>query len=143
MKELVRSDVRAYARLAARLAVAGADREALLQDNGLDDEAWDEIEQSWLEQLSQAEEEQSEGVPVLLTAYADAFAAAQAELSGSILSFERYLEITRAMSTERDMLQLLERFGVDLATYLSSHRHWAARLATDPELADQLKRAMR
>lgn len=142
---LIHLDVGAYARLAAQLAAAGAQREELLRAHGLDEDGWDAIEGVWLERLSQAENEQgqTDGVPQLLADYAAAFTAAQTELAGVVLPFERYVEITRAMSRGRDMAQLLDRFGVDLATYLHSHRHWTAKMATDADLAEQLQRAMR
>ncbi|HZO13207.1 MAG TPA: hypothetical protein VFB62_08105 [Polyangiaceae bacterium] len=136
-------DVRAYARLAAQLATADTHRDELLAAHGLDDDGWDALEEEWMERLSEAEEgANGDGVPELLTAYAEAFAAAHAELA-VLLPFERYLEITRALSRGRDLTQLPERFGVDLATYLSSHRHWTARMATDQELSEQLRRALR
>ena len=137
-------DVRAYARLAAQLAAAGTHRDELLATHGLDDDSWDVLEQEWMERLSQAEEDlNGDAVPELLTAYAEAFTAAQSELAGVVLPFDRYLEITRTLSRGRDLTQLPERFGVDLATYLSSHRHWTALMATDQELAEQLRRALR
>jgi hypothetical protein len=142
---LIHLDVGAYARLSAQLAAAGSERDALLASHGLDEDGWDAIEQVWLERFSQAEDVhgQGDGVPQLLAAYAEAFTAAQTELAGVVLTFERYVEITRAMSRGRDMAQLLDRFGIDLATYLHSHRHWTVKMASDRDLAEQLQRAMR
>jgi hypothetical protein len=145
MSELVVSlDLESYARLAAALVAPGVDRDAVLASHGLDEDSWEAIEQDWLERLSEADDAAGDGeVPPLVAAYAEAFARAQAEQAGEVLTFERYLEITRALSRGRDMAQLLDRFGIDLPTYLHSHRIWTVRMASDRELAERLRRAMR
>lgn len=138
-------DVVAYARLSVALAQPDADREAILADHGLDEDGWQRIDDAWTERLAQADEAHGDrdGVPPLVLAHANAFAAAQRERAGALLTFDRYVEITRALQRGRDIAAVLERFSIDLATYLNTHQHFTLALATDPELAAAFRRGMR
>jgi hypothetical protein len=138
-------DVVAYARLSATLAQPDVNREALLAEHGLDEDGWQAIEDAWMERLARAENAHGDrdGVPPLVLAHANAFATAQRELAGDLLAFERYVEITRALQRGRDIAAVLERFSIDLATYLNSHQHWTLKLATDPGLAEAFQRGIR
>ena len=138
-------DVVAYAKLAAALSRPDADREALLAEHGLDEESWQLVEDVWSERFTRAEEahDDQDGVPPLVLAHANAFAAAQREQAGALLAFDRYVEVTRALQRGHDIATVLERFAIDLATYLASHQHWTVKLATDPALAQAFRRGMR
>jgi hypothetical protein len=134
------TDIEAFARLAAALANA-ADREALLAEHGLDEERWESVESAWYERLAAAEEGQrdEDGPPPILVAWAEAWARAHHE-RGTVLPFERYVEISKALAHGRDVAGMLARFGIDLAVYLASHQHWAQQMARDPALAHRFRR---
>ena len=138
-------DVVAYARLACALSHPEADREALLAEHGLDEEGFQRVEEAWSDRLTAAEEAHGDrdGIPPLVLAHAKAFAAAQREQAGALLSFERYVEITRALQRGRDIATVLDRFSTDLATYLTSHHHFTLELARDPDLAAAFRRRIR
>jgi hypothetical protein len=138
-----RSDLDAYAALVVALAARGVDRDAVLAAAGLDEDLWEDIEESWLERLAAAEEAQGEapGPPALVAAHANALARAERARSGdAILPFERWLAITRAFAEEREVARVLERHGVDLSAYLRAHAHWTTELATSPAAAAKLRR---
>lgn len=138
-------DLAAFTRLAAALAEPDADRRALLAEHDLDEAGYDALDAAWAEALARAEDAHGdrEGVPPLVLAHAQGFAAAQRALAGELLSFERYLEITRALRRGRDIATVLERFSVSLSTYLQSHQEWTIKLAGDAELAEAFRRAIR
>jgi len=138
-----RRDVSAYAALAAALAAPGADRAALLSEHGLDEEAWDALDDAWQSRLSEAQGDDDLGVPALLTAYAEAFSRAQRERSPALLSFERFLEAAREMKRGSDMATLLKRLDISLEAYLRAQAHWTAKMLEDDELAARFQRAMR
>jgi hypothetical protein len=117
----------------------------VLAAHALDEDAFQALEDRWLARLSEAEDAHGDrdGVPPLVLAHAEAFARAQRQQAGELLPFERYLEITRALQRGRDVATVLERFSLDLATYLNSHQHWTAALATDAALAEAFRRGLR
>lgn len=139
----LRSDVEAYAALAAALASPGTDRAALLASRGLDEETWNALDDAWQTRLSEAQDEDELGVPALLSAYAEAFSRAQRERSPALLSFERFLEASREMKRGTDMASILKRLDVTLEDYLRSQAHWTATMIGDAELAARFQRAMR
>ncbi|MEZ4446733.1 MAG: hypothetical protein R3B72_47080 [Polyangiaceae bacterium] len=138
------ADVKAYAALAAALAHA-ADRGAVLDEHGLDEDGWEALEERWSERLAADEESfgDRDGVPPLLVAYAEAFAEASRRAdASSLLGFEAYVAITRELARGREVDRVLKAHQVPLYLYLESHHHWTLRLATDTELAARFRDLM-
>jgi len=135
-------DVVAYATLAARLAQAGEDREAVLAAHGLDEESWEAIDDAWQERLAEDEDEDQNGVPVLVAAYAEAFAAAQRGGAKEELPFERYVEVASAMKRGGDLANVLGRFRISLPDFLRAHQHWTAQMLEDEELARRFRKSI-
>ncbi|MEQ9317993.1 MAG: hypothetical protein RIF41_02500 [Polyangiaceae bacterium] len=135
-------DVARYAELAVALAVA-EDRDAVLEEHGLDEEAFTRLEDRWLAELSKAEDEAGDGVPPLLQRFAEAVSAAQLRhASDDVMPLERYALITRAISRGHEVAQVLERHGLSLADYLRSHQHWTMKMIGEPSLAARFTRLM-
>lgn len=138
-------DVTAYARCAAQLSVAGAqERERLLAARGLDEDAWEAIDEAWSERFSAAEDEAGDGAPQLLVAFADAFARAQREVAADepLLSFDAFVSATRELASGRAPETALTRLGISLGTYLKTQQSWTRRFIEDPELAARFVRAL-
>lgn len=136
-------DIEAYAALAASLADPAADRAALLAAHGLDEDAWDALDDTWQARLSAADEADTDGVPPLVAAYAEAFARAQRERAQSALSFERFIEVARAMQRGTDLATVLRRLDVSLLDFLSAQRRFTEAMLADEALAERFRRAMR
>jgi hypothetical protein len=136
-------DVELYAALSTRLAHPEADRGAILAQNGLDEAAWETVDQLWQTRLSEAIDAygEEEGVPPLVAAFSAAFARAQATGAPEVLPFPRFVEATRAlMRGEADPNATLKRFGVSLAEYLRAQQHWTRAMAEDPQLLERFQR---
>lgn len=137
-------DVHAYASLGAALADPSEAREALLATHGLDEAGWDAIEEAWQGRFDAADEAHgdAEGIPPLLTTYAEAFARAQATRGGAGMPFEGFVDVARAFARGDDAQGLLRRFGTTLEDYLAAQRDWTARMLEDAELAGRFEKAM-
>jgi hypothetical protein len=137
-------DVAAYAALAAALSDPTADRAALLAAHGLDEDTWDALDEAWQEQLSEADagDDENEGVPALVAAYAEAFARAHTAGAQGDLPFERFLEAARAMRRGVDMATVLKRLDLTLEGFLTAERRWTRAMLEDEGLAARFRRAM-
>lgn len=128
-------EVEAYARLRARLADPETDRDALLAEHGFDEDSWDRVDERWQAALSEAlDRSQDDEVPPLVLRYANAFAQAQADAPGELLSLERFARATRAVRGARDPRLALGKLGVTLGTFLKASQHWTPRMGKDPAL---------
>jgi hypothetical protein len=152
-------DLAVYAALAAELADATADRAAALARHGLDEDGWEAIDDAWQARLSAcADDDDGDGVPALVLAHAEAFGRAHRARAGEglgvtlgaggvvvggVLSFERFLELARAMKRGTDLAMLLRRMGVRLEDYLAAQAHWTARMLEDEALAERFRQALR
>ena len=136
--------VEAYAALLAALADPVADRAVVLSAHGLDEDSWEAIDAEWQRRLSAAADAttEDEPAPPLVVAFAEAFAKAQRAGARTVLSFERYLEVTRVMGRGGAVGEEMKRLQVTLAEYLRAHEHWMRQMAADPALADRFSRAM-
>jgi hypothetical protein len=136
--------VEAYAAILAALADPNADRAAVLAAHGLDEGAWEAIDAQWQRRLSAAADgaDDEQPAPPLLVAFAEAFAGAQRAAVETLLSFERYVELTRVMSRGGAIGDELTRLRVTLPEYLRAHEHWMRRMADDPALAERFTRAV-
>jgi hypothetical protein len=127
-------DVRAYARLMAELAVAGAGgRGSLLARNGLDEEAWSRIDLHWQSALSDALAPFEDEVPPILSEYSAAYEARQRELATPV-SLERFAEVTRLFQANGDLQAALSRVEVKMSDYVQASAHWSKAMIEDPEL---------
>ena len=132
--------VEAYATLLASLADPEADRAAVLAAYGLDEASWEPTDAAWQARLSAAAEAidgEEPTAPPLLVAFAEAFAAAQRAQAQELLSFERYVELTRVVTRGGPIGEELKRRRVTLPEYLRAHEHWMRRMAEDPALAER------
>lgn len=129
-------DLRAYAALAATLATADPPRAAILRAHGLDEAGWEELDRCHQDRLSRAMDEEHEGVPPLVAAYAEAFAAARARhtVAAGVISIERFGDATREIRRSGDPTAALGRLGISLDDFLRGSEHWTQRMMTDPDL---------
>ncbi|MEZ4300519.1 MAG: hypothetical protein R3B70_36590 [Polyangiaceae bacterium] len=145
-RSVLTTDVRAYAVLSVRLAEPEADREALLAEHGLDEDAWDELDDAWQARLSDALEAagDSDSVPLLIKEHADAFAEAQAARvrPGPPLSIDRFIEVTLEIQRGQDIRHVLPRNKTTLHDYLRAQQHWLKQMMDDPELFARFQRAV-
>lgn len=130
-----------YAELAAALAEPSADRAAVLAARELDEEGWSALDRLFQDRLSRAMDDDGDGVPPLIAAYAAAFARARAAQAGDaeVISLERYADATREIQRRGDPLPALARVGVTLEQFLRANEHWTRRLLADPELARRFR----
>jgi hypothetical protein len=139
----LRNDLEAYATLAAELADPRVDRRAVLLARGLDEDAWEALDDAWQARLEAADAADDDGVPPLIAAHAEAFARAQRARVGEILPFERFVAAARELRRGGDLASTLRRLELTLDTYLAAQGHWTARLLEDEELSDRFDRAMK
>ena len=137
------SDVASYARFRARLASAGDGRGALLAAQGLDEAAWDRLDDVWQQRLSDALDEDGDDLPPLVQRFAQAFAEAQRDGPEASLSLELFARCTKALQGAKDPKQALSKLGVTFAAYMKANQHWAPQLARDRGLADAFQQWMR
>ncbi len=136
-------DVTAYGALAAVLADPECPREQVLAAHGLDEATWAEIDDRWQARLSAAMDEECDGIPPLVAAHADAFAAAQRATAVQALPLERFAEATREIQRRGDPTAALARLGIPLAAYLQANAYWTRRVVEDRALAEQFRRALK
>lgn len=138
-------DLEAYATLSAELLDPNVDRAAALAAHGLDEEGWEAVDEAWDARLSAAGDEDTDGVPPLIAAHAEAFARAQRARAGvaEVLPFARFLEAARELARGKDLSTALKRLDLTLETYLAAQAHWTARMLQDDSLAKQFERALR
>jgi hypothetical protein len=132
-------DIRTYAAITA--ALAEGDRATVLREHDLDEESWQALDQFWQDRLSSALDEEIDGVPPLISAYAEAFDHARAALHTSqpVLSIERFADATREIQRQGDPAAALTRVGVTIAEFLRANEHWTPLLVKDPELARRFR----
>lgn len=144
MNAKLTEDIEAYAALVAALADPSADRATTLDAHGLDEERWEALDNAWQARISADEEACGDKVPPLLAAYSDALARAQrARQKGAILSFEKFIELVRALRYGGDVTATLQRFGVTFQVLMASQQHWLEEMKKDDVLATRWQRAMR
>lgn len=135
-------DLEAYATIMAELAAAGDARAEVLTRHGLDEDRWDAIDTEWQARLSEALDEEANGVPALIAAYTAAYEAAQRALA-SPLPLEQFARITRLLQATGDMQAALAAEGVTLSDYIRSSEHWSQRMVADPAEERRFKDALR
>jgi hypothetical protein len=133
----------AYARLTVALGRAGPRRDDLLAANGLDEDRWQIIDDAWQAKLSEALEQLGDdiAVPPLVEAYSRAMERAQTADS-QIMSFERFVQATRAARAGGDLARSLERLGVTIDDYLRANRHYTLAMTEDDALAVRFQRSL-
>jgi hypothetical protein len=129
-------DIRAYAALAASLATGDRPRAAILAAQGLDEAGWEALDRHHQAELSRAIDDDGDGVPPLVAAYAEAFAAARARSTraATLLTIERFGDATREIQRTGDPTAALARLGIALDDFLRANEHWTARMMTDADL---------
>lgn len=136
-------DLEAYATLSAELLDPDVDRTAALAAHGLDEDGWEAIDEAWEKRLSEAGDDETDGVPPLIAAHAEAFARAQRARSKAVIPFARFLEAARELARGKDLSTALKRLDLTLETYLAAQAHWTARMLEDDALAKEFERALR
>lgn len=136
MRALESFDVAEYAELAAALADPGADRAALLGARGLNEDGWEALDAHFQARIDRAMDDDGDGVPPLVAAYAEAFARARAALrrDRGVISLERYADATREIQRRGDPKAALQHVGVTLEEFLHASEHWTRRMLEDPAL---------
>src|SRR5262245_54344745 len=117
----------------AELAAAGDARAEVLARHGLDEDRWEVVDDHWQERLSEALDEEGDGVAEIVSLYAAAYERAQRALAPPI-SLEQFARVTRLLSASGDLRASLAKVGVSMADYVRGSEHWSRRLAADPEL---------
>ena len=141
--DLDRFDLESYARLRARLALDGADRDELLAEHGLDEDSWDPIDEAWQERLAHDMDTEGDDVPESIARYSACFAEVQRDAPGRVLSLELFAQCTRAVQQSHDPARSLEKLGVTLSELLKANQHWSPRITGDAEIARRFKRALK
>ena len=136
------SDVEAYAALSAELADPRVDRAALLAARGLDEAAWDALDEAWQARIEEADEGDGDGIPPLVAAHAEAFARAQRARAGAVLPFERFAQAARELGRGTDLATALKRLDLTLDAYLAAQAHWTREMLADEALAARFRRAI-
>lgn len=130
-------DLEAYAAITVALADGALPRAIVLAERGLGEAEWAAIDERWQAELSGALEEEHEGVPPLVAAYAEAFERARAARRRvkEILPLERFADATREIQLRGDPLAALAHLGIALGDYLAANEHWTPRILAEPALA--------
>lgn len=137
-------DVTEYARVAAELADPASDRARVLAAHALDEDAFAALDRRFQDALSRAMDEEVEGIPPLVAAYAEAFARACAALAGDeVISIERFAEATREMQRLGDPVAALAKVGITLADYLRANERWTRRMVAEPALFARYRARLR
>jgi hypothetical protein len=138
-------DLESYATLAVELSDPRVDRAAALAARGLDEDAWEALDDAWQARLSAADEDgdDEDGIPALVAAHAEAFARAQRARVREVLPFERFVAAARELGRGGDLASTLRRLDLTLDAYLTAQSHWTARLLEDEELAARFDDAMK
>ncbi|HEU4534542.1 MAG TPA: hypothetical protein VFS00_10510 [Polyangiaceae bacterium] len=136
------SNLDAYVALVVALADPGAEREARLRSAGLDEPSWEAIDAAWQARLSEAMGAEQDDVPPLVLAYAQAFTLAQSARGGPPLSFERFVEATRAVRGAADVMQELRKLGLTFEQFLVAQRYWLGAMTTDAGLSARFVAAL-
>jgi hypothetical protein len=137
-------DIEAYARVMAELCSAShaTSRAEVFARHGLDEDQWDAIDARWQARLSEALDEDGDGVSALIAAYASAYEAAQRSLAAPI-SLEQFAHVTRLLHATGDLRAALAKVGVELSDYVRGSEHWSRKLATEPDLERRFEAALR
>ncbi len=136
-------DIEAYAATMAELAAAAGDgRAEVLARRGLDEDRWAEIDTYWQARLSEAMDEEGDGVAELLSVYAAAYEVAQ-RAQGEPIPIEQFALVTRLLQATGDIRASLSRAGVTMAQYTRATEHWSRRFADDPDLERRFDEAFR
>ncbi|MEJ7731836.1 MAG: hypothetical protein WKG00_21830 [Polyangiaceae bacterium] len=146
-----RLDLDAWVELSVELSDPVVDRASVLRARGLDEDAWEALDDAWQQRLSDADAhleadggDPDAGVPALVAAHAEAFVRAQAaRTQGPPLDFAAFVELTRAIERQPDISAVLRRFQLTLQQLLRSQAHWTKRMLEDPELARRFDEARR
>lgn len=131
----------AYATVMAELASAGDARAAVLSRRGLDEESWAAADAYWQDRLSEAMDDDGDGVAPVLSAYAAAYEAAQRAQAPPI-SIEQFARITRLFQASGDVVASLSKVGATLADYVRGSEHWSRRMTEDPDLERRFHAAL-
>lgn len=136
-------DLERYAEIAAALAAA-ENRDDTLARYGLTEETWETVDNAFQAQLSEAvAAHEADGMPDLVVRFSEAFNKAKERLStGEVMSFDKFVEVTRAVHRGTDIPRALANHGVTFAAYTRANQHWMQRVARDPALAARLRTAL-
>ena len=137
-------DVDAYAALVVMLSDESAERDAILRAHGLDEEAWEALDQDWQQVLSSAMDVdvETEGVPEVLARYSAAFVRAQQARKSAVLSIDHWALATRRISRSEDVAKTLSDLGLTLPLFLEANLHWTKRMLEEPALADRFRKTL-
>ena len=138
-------DVAEYAALSATLAEPSCDRAAVLATHGLNEEGYAALDRHFQDRMSRAMDDDHDGVPPLVAAYAEAFERARAALrrDQDVISIERYADATREIQRRGDPLPALSRVGISLEQFIRANEHWTRRMLEDPALLARFRARLR
>jgi hypothetical protein len=122
-----------YARISARVAEGDSPTAKVIEAEGLDDPKWTEINRVWLTRMG--DDARARGVECTLAIeYSDAFGRAQDAIKPVVeMTAEDWATLmVEIQQTARPVPALAIR-GLSQADFSRLVRHWAKRLATDPE----------
>lgn len=133
-------DLERWVDVATMLAQA-EDRSAVLSAHGLDEESWAAVDAAFDAQISAAIHEdtgEDELAPPLLERLGKAQAAAQARnATAAPLSFEAFVQVTRAIVASGDPVRIFEETRITPMTFAQANMHWAKVMSTNPALAER------
>lgn len=130
-------DLRGSARIAAALAMPGADRATVLAGYRLEDAGWTKVDRKWKQAIDQ---DARKGSMALLGDYDDAFLEGLAE-RGKPIDVAAYARISVAQK-RGDLADVLESLSFPRTELLRLTRVWTRRTKADKALADELAAAV-
>ncbi len=128
------------AEIAASCALRPSDTVAILAENGLTEEAWDDLEHRWTQTLKKdAEQRNAERLEVYDRAY-----VARLEKERGPITPEAYARLVLAHERDRGALtRALRELGLPWGATPRIQRVFAERMAADPGLAERVRVAMK
>jgi hypothetical protein len=130
------SSIQRCAEIAASCAIRPADTAAILQENGLSEDAWDAFENRWAQVLRK---DAAQGDAERLGAYDRAYVARLEEERGPITA-EAYARLALAHERDRGALtRALRDLGLPWGCTPRIQRVFSERMAADPALAASVR----
>lgn len=130
-------DARSCGYLAGSCALAPKARATLLARHGLDEASFRDVELTWMLRLAAS---LLGGDMTLRAEYDEGYAQASSEAPAPALTLEEYAAVVAGIEAGRSPAVVLAEANLSLASFATTQRDWAPRIAVDPRLEEELRR---